>query len=662
MGQKNKKNVSWIPTKKNRVSVPVVKPAAAVATLQAALRTTLLVGQAFSLIPVQGVAASTAKNVKFEKKSWKCVYSFLSLLGQIFITVMCFYKIVYSDSSLKATTSVIFYGTTCITMVMFYQVARVWPRLAHFVARTEALDPSLDQRLARRCNATCAVVLTLALMEHILSLLQAFAGAAHCFPDAPVYEGFVRHFYPWVFNFLPYSPYLGIMTQFLHFQSTFIWNFSDLFVICMSYYLTSRLDLVNQKLLNAQGKYLPELFWRSTREEYGRATQLVRKVDEAISGVVFMSFANNLFFVCFQLFNTLDSTTGAGPGKGYEAAAYFLFSLVYLISRSVAVSLVAAQVHSASAVPAPVLYDVPSPVYCIEVGLPSFVYCIEVLMPSRVYCIEVFMPSPINCIEVLMPSPVYFFEVLMPSRVYCIEVFMPSSVCCIEVRALISRSVAVSLVAAQVHSASAVPAPVLYDVPSPVYCIEVGLPSLVYCIEVGLPSPIDCIEVLMPSPVYCIEVLMPSPVYCIEVGLPSPVYCIEVLMPTLVYCIEVFMPSPVNCIEVRALISRSVAVSLVAAQVHSASAVPASVLYDVPSPVYCIEVQRFLDQVNGDHVALSGLQFFSVTRGLLLTVAGTIVTYELVMVQFNAPSSASPASATAATLLNLNESSTLPMP
>ncbi|KAG7304217.1 hypothetical protein JYU34_011155 [Plutella xylostella] len=387
---------------------------------------------------------------------------------------MCFYKIVYSDSSLKATTSVIFYGTTCITMVMFYQVARVWPRLAHFVARTEALDPSLDQRLARRCNATCAVVLTLALstyspmlhrsvnipVEHILSLLQAFAGAAHCFPDAPVYEGFVRHFYPWVFNFLPYSPYLGIMTQFLHFQSTFIWNFSDLFVICMSYYLTSRLDLVNQKLLNAQGKvrtqgeYLPELFWRSTREEYGRATQLVRKVDEAISGVVFMSFANNLFFVCFQLFNTLEngfkgrvecsgttssSTAGAGPGKGYEAAAYFLFSLVYLISRSVAVSLVAAQVHSASAVPAPVLYD-------------------------------------------------------------------------------------------------------------------------------------------------------------------------------------------------------------------------------VPSPVYCIEVQRFLDQVNGDHVALSGLQFFSVTRGLLLTVAGTIVTYELVMVQFNAPSSASPASATAATLLNLNESSTLPMP
>lgn len=56
-----------------------------------------------------------------------------------------------------------------------------------------------------------------------------------------------------------------------------------------------------------------------------------------------------------------------GPLGGHEAATYFLFSLVYLLSRSVAVSLIASQVNSASSVPAPVLYDVPSPVYCIEV-------------------------------------------------------------------------------------------------------------------------------------------------------------------------------------------------------------------------------------------------------------------------------------------------------
>ncbi|OWR54379.1 putative chemosensory receptor 1 [Danaus plexippus plexippus] len=51
------------------------------------------------------------------------------------------------------------------------------------------------------------------------------------------------------------------------------------------------------------------------------------------------------------------------------------------------------------------------------------------------------------------------------------------------------------------------------------------------------------------------------------------------------------------------------------------------------------DVQRFLDQVTGDKIALTGLQFFRVTRKLLLNIAGTIVTYELVMFQFDTTTS-----------------------
>ncbi|KAF3421473.1 hypothetical protein E2986_03552 [Frieseomelitta varia] len=49
-----------------------------------------------------------------------------------------------------------------------------------------------------------------------------------------------------------------------------------------------------------------------------------------------------------------------------------------------------------------------------------------------------------------------------------------------------------------------------------------------------------------------------------------------------------------------------------------------------------IMVMRFLAQVTTDNICLTGMKFFSVTRSLVLTVAGTIVTYELVLVQFNA--------------------------
>lgn len=61
----------------------------------------------------------------------------------------------------------------------------------------------------------------------------------------------------------------------------------------------------------------------------------------------------------------------------------------------------------------------------------------------------------------------------------------------------------------------------------------------------------------------------------------------------------------------------------------------------VASPVGCLpkslsccgQVHRFLVQVTTEDVALTGLNMFKVTRGLLLTVAGTILTYEVVLVQ-----------------------------
>ncbi|CAB3221032.1 unnamed protein product [Arctia plantaginis] len=365
MGQKGfKKNLSfWISPSSNKVHVAKAKRTTT--TFLKALRLTVIIGQVFSLLPVVGVFSNDARNIRFVKTSWKCVYSFLSLCGQIFISVLCIKKVAHSTVSLNGTSPVIFYMTTCVTMILFFKVAQRWPLLVQQITVSEEINPNFDVNLNRKCNFTCAVVLTLSSLEHILSLLSAVAGAAACYSyDDITYQIFVTHFYPWVFTYLPYSPYLGILTQFIHFQSTFIWNFSDLFVICMSYYLTSRLEQVNKKLLAAQGKYLPETFWRTTREDYCRATQTVRKVDDVISSVVFISFANNLFFVCLQLFNTLES----GPLGGHEAATYFLFSLVYLLSRSVAVSLIASQVNTASIVPAPVLYDVPSPVYCVEVA------------------------------------------------------------------------------------------------------------------------------------------------------------------------------------------------------------------------------------------------------------------------------------------------------
>ncbi|KAK3927242.1 Gustatory receptor for sugar taste 64f [Frankliniella fusca] len=83
------------------------------------------------------------------------------------------------------------------------------------------------------------------------------------------------------------------------------------------------------------------------------------------------------------------------------------------------------------------------------------------------------------------------------------------------------------------------------------------------------------------------------------------------------------------------LVVRASAVSLFAASVHDHSRSVLDVLYCVSSEDYNEEVYRFLVQVTSEDIALSGFNMFKVTRGLLLTLAGTILTYEVVLVQFN---------------------------
>lgn len=83
------------------------------------------------------------------------------------------------------------------------------------------------------------------------------------------------------------------------------------------------------------------------------------------------------------------------------------------------------------------------------------------------------------------------------------------------------------------------------------------------------------------------------------------------------------------------LIGRTIAVSLYAASINDESKVPLEVFRTVSRDDWCLEVKRFNEEVSNDTIALTGLRFFNLTRKLILSVAGTIVTYELVLIQFH---------------------------
>ncbi|XP_073947916.1 gustatory receptor for sugar taste 64e-like [Choristoneura fumiferana] len=348
-------------------------------TFQSAMKLTMIIGQFFGLIPVIGVSETDTSKLRFRLLSWRFAYSLISIIGQGSLVCFCFLKL-FTDSNpnLSANASLVFYSTNCVTSILFLRLALTWPRLNQQIAKSESSDPNRDKTLVKKCNISCILVLSLALVEHLLSDLSGLAGAIDCHQGTSVAEAFITGGFPWIFNYIKYNHIIGAVVQFINIQFTFNWNFSDLFVICISLYLTSRLDQVNRRIFAVYGKFAPLSFWRTMREDYSRLTYLVRRVDDAIGGIIFISFANNLFFICLQLLHTLTDGINATPScrvgepderplRGYEQATYFVYSFGFLIARSLAVSLIASRVHTASREPAQALYFVPSTAYCVEV-------------------------------------------------------------------------------------------------------------------------------------------------------------------------------------------------------------------------------------------------------------------------------------------------------
>ncbi|KAI5639385.1 trehalose receptor domain-containing protein [Phthorimaea operculella] len=347
-------------------------------TFQRAMKFPIVIGQIFGLNPVLGIYEDDVSKLRFTFYSVRCMYSVLSVIGQLVLVGFCFLKIFWeTDASLNSNTAVVFYACNCVITFQFLKVARKWPGLCRHIAKIEAIDPTVDQTLVWKCNATVAVVIVLAILEHSLSDLSVISSAMACQPDKHPYDAYLNQNFYWIWVYVPYSTFFGLVSKFLSIQCTFTWNYSDAFIMCLCWYVTARLEQVNRRLQSVAGQIVPQSFYRTMREDYSKATNLVRKVNDIVSGIIFVSFASNLFSICFLILHTLE--VGLKPDKicnvpsnerflgGYEHAAFFIYTISFLILRSLSMSLMAARVNSTSDEAAHALYDVPADSYNIEV-------------------------------------------------------------------------------------------------------------------------------------------------------------------------------------------------------------------------------------------------------------------------------------------------------
>ncbi|VVC43122.1 Gustatory receptor [Cinara cedri] len=121
--------------------------------------------------------------------------------------------------------------------------------------------------------------------------------------------------------------------------------------------------------------------------------------------------------------------------------------------------------------------------------------------------------------------------------------------------------------------------------------------------------------------------------------------CVSLLIHLYIICVElhqgVLKKNENNSLShyVHAILSflvsslRGCLLCLCSVKIYENSKLPKRTLYDISQKSYCKEVEFFMLQIQKDHVGLTGSHMFMMTRRFLLTVFGTIVSYEILLVQ-----------------------------
>ncbi|XP_031638769.1 gustatory receptor for sugar taste 64f-like [Contarinia nasturtii] len=291
---------NWLPRAHNHVQNRCL-----VGSFRDAIWPFLIVGQIFGVMPVLGVKSHLIDNLKFKWTALRTVYS----IAIAFILAMASLFLICEKQ--KKT----------------------------FILQIRVISLS---------------VLFLALIEHLLSITSAMHHVITCQMGKNPFVELIKQNVPFLFNSdSEISFWEATSVSFISLISTFLWNFLDVFIVVISIGLTMHFKLFNHDLNRANGMHMPKQFWIDRRAQYRRLCDLVNVVDKRIAHIILLSFSNNLFFICKQLFQSLR------PLPTYLLMIYFWFSLIFLIMRAFVVSFCAACINDESKKPLKVLCAVP---------------------------------------------------------------------------------------------------------------------------------------------------------------------------------------------------------------------------------------------------------------------------------------------------------------
>ncbi|XP_052129850.1 gustatory receptor for sugar taste 64e-like isoform X1 [Frankliniella occidentalis] len=301
----------------------------------------LVAAQVFGLLPVRGVRRPSPLDLRFERRSSRVAWSLVLFVGVCLVELVSLRHMALTLSADTfgviggigaATAGAVFYGNALIGALLMFRLAQRWPRVMEAWADMEAtLRKGRTPKLRLRFSVLCAVVMLGALVEHTMSMLNAvpiFIGVHFYGETRPPPEdgqhvidtssGVLLEFldeychasHSFIFNHVPYNAFTGLLIFIMSKVTTFTWNFVDLFLMLVSTGLAERFKQFNAVVFESDVAMLNKEDWRELREYFATLSALTKNVDSNICSIVFLSFGNNLYFICLQLLNGLSLVVG----------------------------------------------------------------------------------------------------------------------------------------------------------------------------------------------------------------------------------------------------------------------------------------------------------------------------------------------------------------
>uniref|UniRef100_A0A2S2Q3F9 Putative gustatory receptor 64f n=1 Tax=Sipha flava TaxID=143950 RepID=A0A2S2Q3F9_9HEMI len=334
-------------------------------SLHRAITPVLILAHFFALLPVQGIKGQNTSFLVVNWFSCPVIYVFVVLSLSLLILSFSLLKIYQTGLTYYSTGEIMFFGSSLVIYILFIHLAREWPKV---MAKWELMEREMRHfgylsNTALKFKILTCIIMLLAIIEHLASVLTGIMKAIPCSTGGlDIFRAYFSMSFRQVFSFIDYSLVIALPLGFLNLILACAWNYMDLFIIILSCALSDKFKQLNQKLAIVKGKVLPSTYWRKSRETYNLLASLTRDFDEFLSPVILLSFANNLYFICLQLLNSLK------PMHNVWEAIYFVFSFTYLVGRTCAVSLYAASINDQSKKPKGVLFSVPTESYGVEVA------------------------------------------------------------------------------------------------------------------------------------------------------------------------------------------------------------------------------------------------------------------------------------------------------